>query len=156
MQFWKQTSSLLFVFSITLVTWKTLRGTSKKCFTLFKESVGTITVYNYVNSFELRLTLSAPQQSLIVFNIYFQQENREVSREEGMRFARRHASLFIEASAKTRDGVQCAFEELVQKVIERLFVYLMQCAFVYVVSNSHFLRFEYVQLLIVDRFSTWR
>ena len=24
--------------------------------------------------------------------------------------------LFIEASAKTKDGVQCAFEELVQKV----------------------------------------
>jgi Ras-related protein Rab-18 len=25
--------------------------------------------------------------------------------------------LFIEASAKTKDGVQCAFEELVQKVL---------------------------------------
>lgn len=33
-----------------------------------------------------------------------------------MKFARRHQTLFIEASAKTRDGVQCAFEELVQKV----------------------------------------
>ncbi|KAA0184705.1 hypothetical protein HAZT_HAZT004111 [Hyalella azteca] len=41
---------------------------------------------------------------------------REVSREEGLAFARRHAMLFIEASAKTQDGVQCAFEELVQKV----------------------------------------
>lgn len=41
---------------------------------------------------------------------------REVSREEGMKFARRHQTLFIESSAKTRDGVQCAFEELVQKV----------------------------------------
>lgn len=40
-----------------------------------------------------------------------------MSREEGMKFAKRHATLFIESSVKTRDGVQCAFEELVQKVI---------------------------------------
>ena len=26
--------------------------------------------------------------------------------------------LFIEASAKSREGVQCAFEELVQKIIQ--------------------------------------
>ncbi|XP_018024621.1 ras-related protein Rab-18-B [Hyalella azteca] len=43
---------------------------------------------------------------------------REVSREEGLAFARRHAMLFIEASAKTQDGVQCAFEELVQKILQ--------------------------------------
>lgn len=33
-----------------------------------------------------------------------------------MSFARDHNMLFIEASARTREGVQCAFEELVQKV----------------------------------------
>lgn len=44
--------------------------------------------------------------------------NREVSREEGLAFARRHTMLFIEASAKTQDGVQCAFEELVQKILQ--------------------------------------
>ncbi|RZC34894.1 ras-related protein Rab-18, partial [Asbolus verrucosus] len=43
-------------------------------------------------------------------------ENREVSREEAMNFARRHQTLYIEASAKTRDGIHCAFEELVHKV----------------------------------------
>lgn len=45
-------------------------------------------------------------------------EKREVSREEGLKFARKHCMLFIEASAKTREGVQCAFEELVEKVIQ--------------------------------------
>lgn len=44
------------------------------------------------------------------------QEKREVGREEGLKFARKHCMLFIEASAKTREGVQCAFEELVEKV----------------------------------------
>ncbi|KAI6203697.1 Ras domain containing protein [Aphelenchoides besseyi] len=42
--------------------------------------------------------------------------NREVTFEEGMQFARRHKMLFIEASAKTREGVQVAFEELIEKV----------------------------------------
>lgn len=42
--------------------------------------------------------------------------NREVSNEEGLQFARRHQTLYIESSAKTADGVKCCFEELVQKV----------------------------------------
>ncbi|PIK43098.1 Ras-related protein Rab-18-B [Apostichopus japonicus] len=43
-------------------------------------------------------------------------DKREISRDQGLRFARKHSTLFIECSAKTRDGVQCAFEELVEKV----------------------------------------
>lgn len=36
-----------------------------------------------------------------------------------MAFARRHQTLYIETSAKTRDGVQSAFEELVHKVSKK-------------------------------------
>ncbi|XP_054713640.1 ras-related protein Rab-18-like [Uloborus diversus] len=45
-------------------------------------------------------------------------DSRAVSREEGMKYARKHSMLFIEASAKTCDGVQCAFEELVEKILQ--------------------------------------
>jgi len=44
--------------------------------------------------------------------------NRDVTREEGLKFARKHHTLYIEASAKTREGVQCSFEELVEKIIQ--------------------------------------
>lgn len=45
-------------------------------------------------------------------------ENRAISREEGLRWARRHSSLFIEASARTKEGVKTAFEELVEKILQ--------------------------------------
>jgi len=45
-------------------------------------------------------------------------ENREVSREEGAAFAKQRSMLFIECSAKTRLGIQQAFEELVQRVLD--------------------------------------
>jgi Ras-related protein Rab-18 len=47
--------------------------------------------------------------------------NREVTKEEGLKFARKNSMLFIEASAKTKEGVEIAFEELVEKVICNLY-----------------------------------
>ncbi|NXM60240.1 RB18B protein, partial [Illadopsis cleaveri] len=42
----------------------------------------------------------------------------EVERKEGLQLARKHSLLFIETSAKTEDGVQQAFEELVIKILQ--------------------------------------
>lgn len=55
---------------------------------------------------------------MLVGNKIDREENREITRDEGLRFARKHSMLFIEASARTSVGVQQAFEELVQKVID--------------------------------------
>lgn len=55
---------------------------------------------------------------MLVGNKIDKDSKREVDRMLGMQFARKHSMLFIEASANTRDGVQCAFEELVDKIIQ--------------------------------------
>ena len=52
-----------------------------------------------------------------------------VSREEGAKCARKFQMMFIESSAKTKEGVQPAFEELVEKIIQestiRMFAVLL-------------------------------
>lgn len=53
---------------------------------------------------------------MLVGNKIDREKDREISRDEGVRFAKKHSMLFIEASARTCEGVQIAFEELVQKV----------------------------------------
>lgn len=53
---------------------------------------------------------------MLVGNKIDREDTREVTRDEGAKFARKHSMLFIEASARTREGVQIAFEELVEKV----------------------------------------
>uniref|UniRef100_A0A7S3DG92 Uncharacterized protein n=1 Tax=Palpitomonas bilix TaxID=652834 RepID=A0A7S3DG92_9EUKA len=45
-------------------------------------------------------------------------KNREVQTKEGRKFAVEHGSLFIEASAKTRQNIDEAFEELVEKILQ--------------------------------------
>lgn len=45
-------------------------------------------------------------------------QERAVSNAEGLDFAQHNSTLFIECSAKTKKGVQDAFEELTQKVLD--------------------------------------
>lgn len=49
----------------------------------------------------------------------FQEDERTVTREEGLAFAEESGCLFLESSAKTRDNVEKCFEELALKVCLR-------------------------------------
>jgi Ras-related protein Rab-18 len=55
---------------------------------------------------------------MVVFNKIDLESEREVSREEGLAFARENSTLFVESSAKTALGVTACFEELVRKVLQ--------------------------------------
>jgi len=73
---------------------------------------------------------------MLVGNKIDREDSREITRDEGAKFARKHSMLFIEASARTREGVQIAFEELVQKVILHQYFFFFSI-FIYLdYSNS--------------------
>ncbi|KAG0056677.1 hypothetical protein BGZ83_003920 [Gryganskiella cystojenkinii] len=55
---------------------------------------------------------------MIVGNKVDKESSREVSKQEGQDLARKLQTLFVECSAKTKLGVQQAFDELVQQIID--------------------------------------
>merc|ERR1719342_1524940 len=57
-------------------------------------------------------------KKILVGNKCDKEGERMVSREEGQKCARKYQMMFIEASAKTKEGVHVAFEELVEKIIQ--------------------------------------
>lgn len=60
-----------------------------------------------------------------------QENERVVTKKEGIDFAREYGCLFIECSAKTRVNVEQCFEELVLKVFE-----LYELGYLLLVSNK--------------------
>ncbi|CAF0862691.1 unnamed protein product [Rotaria sordida] len=95
----------------------------------YRGAQGAILVYDVCNRASFRqldrwlseldtFTTKTNIIKMLVGNKIDQEESREITRDEGARFARKHSMLFIEASARTREGVQIAFEELVQKIIQ--------------------------------------
>uniref|UniRef100_A0A8C5THU2 RB18B protein n=1 Tax=Malurus cyaneus samueli TaxID=2593467 RepID=A0A8C5THU2_9PASS len=71
---------------------------------------------SWLNELEMNSTESDTVKMLVGNKI--DKPDREVERKEGLQFARKHSLLFIETSAKTEDGVQQAFEELVLKILQ--------------------------------------
>jgi len=72
---------------------------------------------NWLNELETYST-NHDMIKMLVGNKCDMLDERVVTKEEGMKCARKHHMMFIEASAKTREGVACAYEELVEKIIQ--------------------------------------
>ncbi|KAF7489717.1 Ras-related protein Rab-18 [Sarcoptes scabiei] len=115
---------------INLAIWDTAGSERFRALTpnFYRGAHGVIFVYDVTvrNSFdrlnswfdELNAFADRPNIVKMLVGNKIDKENREISRKEGMAWARSHNTLFIEASAKTKEEVECAFEELVEKIIQ--------------------------------------
>lgn len=67
---------------------------------------------------ELDMYETLPNMAKMVVGNKIDHSDREVTRDEGEKFARRNQMMFVETSAKTNQNVESAFEELVRKILE--------------------------------------
>ncbi|KAI5888966.1 putative ras-related protein rab-18 [Schizophyllum commune H4-8] len=94
----------------------------------YRGAQGVVLVYDVTNreSFEalprwyaeLETYVPASAARVLVGNKVDKAGGREVPTPEGAAFAARMGSLFVEASAKTAEGVREVFEKLIEKILE--------------------------------------
>uniref|UniRef100_A0A1B0CVF0 Putative ras-related protein rab-18a n=1 Tax=Lutzomyia longipalpis TaxID=7200 RepID=A0A1B0CVF0_LUTLO len=94
----------------------------------YRDAQGAILVYDVTkkNTFqklelwlnELEIYGTRPNMAKMVVGNKIDQPNRDLSRDDGFKFAKKHRTLFVETSAKTSEGVRSAFEEVVRKIME--------------------------------------
>ncbi|XP_075976067.1 RAS oncogene family member Rab18 [Anticarsia gemmatalis] len=94
----------------------------------YRDAHGAILVYDVsepksltkLNEWVEELQVYSTKKNIVclVVGNKIDKQNRAVTREQGKAFAQKHRMLFIESSAKTQEGINLAFEELVQKIIE--------------------------------------
>lgn len=77
------------------------------------------------------LEINANKQNIVKMLVgnKIDKSERQVSREEGLVFARKHRMLFVESSAKTKENVINVFEEIVRKV--RILQFLLENCFLF-------------------------
>ena len=119
--------------NVTLTLWDTAGQEKFRSLTSswYRAAHGVIIVYDisrretflHIDSWleEVELFSTKPNLvRLLVGNKIDKESERQVTREEASTAAKRREMLFIEASAKTAEGVAQTFEELVQKIVDTL------------------------------------
>lgn len=124
----KTTTLTLNETKVKLAIWDTAGAERFRSLTpsFYRQSHGAILVYDVTRreTFEKltgwaqELDDYAPNAVKMLVGNKIDKSSRQVSRDEGLDWARKHQSLFIEASAQTSEGVKTAFEELVVKIIQ--------------------------------------
>lgn len=93
-----------------------------------RDAVGAILMYDVTNRItfdkldmwlnELEINGNKPNMAKMLVGNKIDRPDRQVAREEGLNFARKHRMLFVETSAKTSENVMNVFEEIVRKIVE--------------------------------------
>uniref|UniRef100_A0A1L8DV53 small monomeric GTPase n=1 Tax=Nyssomyia neivai TaxID=330878 RepID=A0A1L8DV53_9DIPT len=116
--------------SVKLAIWDTAGQERFRTLTpsYYRDAQGAILVYDVTkkNTFqklelwlnELEIYGTRPNMAKMVVGNKIDQPNRDLSRDDGFKFAKKHRTLFVETSAKTSEGVRSAFEEVVRKIME--------------------------------------